>query len=88
MRVLQLNPRGLLLDEPTAALDPESVEAVEELVRCWLEHRSDGAYVWISHSPEQLVRIASKVWTVHAGQLFTQQRGENSANAKLEQSHA
>ena len=70
MRVLQLNPQVLLHDEPTAALDPESVAAVEELVRVWQENRQNqGAYVWISHSPEQLQRIAAKVWHVAAGKL-------------------
>lgn len=71
MRVLQLNPQVLLLDEPTAALDPESAAAVEKLVDDWLAKRPDGAYVWISHSPEQLSRIARTVWTVHQGMLNT-----------------
>ena len=73
MRVLQLNPFLLLLDEPTAALDAESAAAAEALVQAWLSARGqEGAYVWISHSPEQLARMADKVWTVRQGVLETE----------------
>ncbi|MDO4249620.1 MAG: ATP-binding cassette domain-containing protein [Neisseria sp.] len=76
MRVLQLNPRLLLLDEPTSALDPEAAAAVEALIRGWQQTRRDndeheGAYIWISHSPDQLARIADQIWTVHQGVLST-----------------
>ncbi len=51
VRALLARPRILLLDEPTAALDPDGVARVEELVRRWLRHagRADG-----SRAPEDV----------------------------------
>lgn len=51
-----LNPHILLLDEPTASLDPAAVRRVEELLRSW-----DGSIVWVSHDPEQLTRFGGRV---------------------------
>lgn len=69
MRILQLSPQLLLLDEPTAALDPESTQQVEQLIQHWLQQDQQHAYLWISHSPEQLERIACQQWQMHAGKL-------------------
>ncbi|MDG6895550.1 hypothetical protein A6A20_07925 [Volucribacter amazonae] len=69
MRILQLAPQVLLLDEPTSALDPESTQQVEQLIRHWLQNNPQRAYIWISHSPEQLQRIASQQWKMQAGEL-------------------
>jgi ABC-type multidrug transport system ATPase subunit len=47
-------PAVLLLDEPTAALDPTSIEAVEEILR-------DRTCVWVTHSGYQVERVADEV---------------------------
>lgn len=57
VRGLQLNPQVLLLDEPTAALDPETTCQVEELLRVWVNGVCNRAYLWISHDPEQMARM-------------------------------
>lgn len=70
VRAMQLDPTILLLDEPTAALDPESTMQVEALVLGWARARpSDIATVWISHDPQQDLRVGTRHLRVVAGQL-------------------
>jgi putative ABC transport system ATP-binding protein len=57
VRGLQLNPQVLLLDEPTAALDLETAEQVEDLLQTWVKDADHRAYLWISHDPAQITRM-------------------------------
>jgi len=64
-------PRLLLLDEPTASLDPSATEQVEQLVR---DIRGDGCHVLItSHNLGQVARLADEVVFIHRGQLLERQ---------------
>jgi putative ABC transport system ATP-binding protein len=70
LRAIQLDPAVLLLDEPTAALDPEMAEAVESCVVQW--HREDmarRAVVWVSHNREQAERMADRRVVMDAGRI-------------------
>ncbi len=58
-RVLALDPRVLLLDEPTANLDERNTARVERLVTEW-RRGVDRAVVWVSHDLEQLARVADQ----------------------------
>ena len=57
----------LLLDEPTAALDPDAVAKAEALLRAAL---ADGmALLVVTHSAEQAQRLAQRIFRLEGGQL-------------------
>ena len=58
-RLLANQPRVLLLDEPTANLDPDNMRKVERLVKDYLRERQ-AACLWVTHSREQVGRIADR----------------------------
>lgn len=67
-RALAQRPRVLLLDEPTANLDPGNTERVERLVQQYCED-TGAAALWVSHDPEQRKRMAQRHWIIEAGQV-------------------
>ena len=70
LRAIQLQPTLLLLDEPTAALDDESTQMIEQLVSGWFEESSsERAFVWVSHDKQQVARVAGRVVVMSDGQL-------------------
>ena len=69
IRSLQLNPEVLLLDEPTAALDPTSSRDVEALINAWFAADNARAYIWVSHDLEQARRMSEIHLQMSAGVL-------------------
>ena len=69
IRVLQLAPTVLLLDEPTASLDPASAAVVEAMVEQWFAAQAGRALAWVSHDPAQAARIANRTLQLQAGRV-------------------
>ena len=70
VRLLQLAPSILLLDEPTAALDPRSAELARDLLRRWQE--ADGgarAYLWVTHDVSLAQSVAERYLRLEDGRL-------------------
>ena len=67
IRALMVRPKVLLLDEPTAALDPASVASVESLIATRV--RAGLAALWVTHDAEQAKRIAHRLLAVSDGQV-------------------
>jgi phosphate transport system ATP-binding protein len=65
-RALATSPKVLLLDEPTASLDPISTQRVEELV---YELRDQVTIVIVTHNMQQAARISDRTAFMLAGEL-------------------
>ncbi|WP_404363603.1 ATP-binding cassette domain-containing protein [Marinobacter sp.] len=68
LRALAARPLALLLDEPTANLDPETTETVEK----WLlsEIRSRGMpVIWVAHDTGQIHRVADRAFYLNGHSL-------------------
>jgi putative ABC transport system ATP-binding protein len=69
IRTLQLSPEVLLLDEPTAALDPTSSREVEALIDAWFAGDRARACIWVSHDLDQARRMSNIHLQMSAGVL-------------------
>jgi energy-coupling factor transport system ATP-binding protein len=66
--VIAMEPSVLVLDEPTAGLDPASVESILANIQSY--HKAKGATVVIvSHSMEELARTADRLVVFHKGTI-------------------
>lgn len=66
-RALACRPRLLLLDEPTASLDPASTALIEEAVNA--AHASGVTVAMVTHDAGQARRLADDIIFLHAGRV-------------------
>ena len=66
-RALATDPEVLLLDEPTASLDPISTQKVEELI---YELRTDVTVVIVTHNLQQAARVSDQTAFFLGGELI------------------
>ncbi|TVX97888.1 ATP-binding cassette domain-containing protein [Paenibacillus cremeus] len=75
VRSLLLRPRVLLLDEITSALDQNSKQAVEQLLREW-HAAEETAMLWVTHDLQQARSVSDTVWFMAEGMLMERQPTE------------
>ena len=68
LRLLANEPDALLLDEPTASLDPGKTEGVERLLDDYRRQRN-APLLWVSHSMPQVERVANRAFRLEGGRL-------------------
>jgi phosphate transport system ATP-binding protein len=66
-RALATRPEVLLLDEPTASLDPLSTQTIEELV---YELRQSVSVVIVTHNMQQAARVSDRTAFMLGGELI------------------
>lgn len=67
-RALATRPKVLMLDEPTASLDPASVQMIEQIVLATSADQTK--VIFVTHDVGQARRLADDVAFLHHGQLM------------------
>lgn len=78
IRLLANEPQCLLLDEPTASLDLESVGRVENLLLRYGADRQ-APMLWVSHDPAQLERVSRRGLRIESAGLLVDAGGAGDA---------
>ena len=80
-RALALEPAILLLDEPTASVDPVSTAPIEAMLK---RAANEGCrIVIVSHDLHQVKRLADEVLLMNKGEVVEQQATESFFNAPI-----
>ncbi len=65
--VLAMNPKVLILDEPTAGLDPKGRDDILGIIKTLHKMRSDMIIIFVSHSMEDVAKTAENVIVMNDG---------------------
>jgi len=68
LRALEESPEILLLDEPTANLDPQCTRVIETCIQN-LRDDSKIAAIWVTHNSDQVKRVSSRGWVIDDDKL-------------------
>ncbi len=67
--VMAMEPEILILDEPTAGLDPRGRERVLAMITDYRLSHPDTTVLLVTHSMEDVARMADRVLVMHEGQV-------------------
>ncbi len=67
--VMAMEPKVLILDEPTAGLDPKGRETILEMIHSYHREKKNTVML-VSHSMEDVAKIAKKILVMNDGRLF------------------
>ena len=73
LRLLAGRPRALLLDEPTASLDPKNTRRAENLITQYRK-RERAPVLWVSHDSRQVKRVCDRRLHLPSGQLRSEKQ--------------
>ncbi|MGI6096896.1 MAG: ABC transporter ATP-binding protein [Dethiobacteria bacterium] len=83
-RALVFQPQVLLLDEPTANLDPANIMIIEQMVTKYAAERKP-TVVWITHNHFQAKRVGDRVCLMEGGRVVEVSDKEKFFNDPEEQ---
>ena len=66
--VLAMRPEVLILDEPTAGLDPRSRDEILEQIK-QLHEKYNSIIILVSHSMEDIAKLVDKIIVMHRGKV-------------------
>ena len=69
VRTLLTNPEVLLLDEPTASLDPGNAAFIMDIICRW-NREKHLTVVWVTHTLDVARQVADYVWMIRKGVLL------------------
>lgn len=69
-RALALTPKMLLLDEPTAGIDPKNINTVEQRIISFTKQRNL-TVLWVTHDVEQAKRVSDRIANLKQGHVTT-----------------
>ncbi|QTA90239.1 ABC transporter ATP-binding protein [Desulfonema magnum] len=75
LRLLANRPECLLLDEPTANLDPENITRVEKFLETY-QRENKPSVIWVSHDSEQLSRISTRCFILKNKSLIINHKSQ------------
>lgn len=67
--VIAMRPEVLILDEPTAGLDPRGQELILDNIRQYQRH-TDAAIIMVTHSMEDIARLVGRLVVFNKGQII------------------
>ena len=70
--VLAMNPKVLILDEPTAGLDPKGRDEILATIKKLHEENKEMIIIFVSHSMEDVARTAERVIVMNDGHVEMQ----------------
>jgi phospholipid/cholesterol/gamma-HCH transport system ATP-binding protein len=80
-RALVLNPELLLLDEPSAGLDPVIASVIDELIIS-LSEKSKVTSITATHEMDSAFRIATRMAMLYQGKIIEEAKAEEFKNSK------
>jgi len=69
-KALLNEPELLLLDEPTASLDPSSADIMRKKIKAYQEERSGVGIVWTSHNMNEIEEVCDRVLFISHGKIL------------------